>query len=113
MPDELIDAEFADGGAHERLSRDEAEELLRRVSELTRSQLNLPAGLRAAAQGCPQPRLASALQAVADQLDTGQPPEVVLSSARLRLPSSLSALVAAAVRSGDCGQVLAELLDLK
>lgn len=113
MSDEPIRAEFADGGSSARLSPEEAEELLRRVADLTRSNLDLAAGLRAASQDCPQPRLAAALRDVADQLTDGAPPESVLSSDRLRLPSSLSALVAAAVQSGDCGQVLGELLDLK
>lgn len=113
MPDEPIAAQLAAGDSHGRLSAEEAEELLRRIAELTRSGLDLPSGLRAAAQDCPQPRLAGALRAVAEDLGAGQPPETVLSSARLRLPSSLAALAAAAVHSGHCGLVLGELLDLK
>jgi type II secretory pathway component PulF len=113
MSDEPIDAQLVEEDAHGHLSAVEAEELLRRVADLTRSRLDLPGGLRAAAQDCSQPRLASAMLAVADDLGAGQPPEVVLSSARLRLPSSLAGLIAAAVRSGHCGLVLGELLDLK
>jgi type II secretory pathway component PulF len=113
MSEEPIAAQLVEGETISRLSADEAEELFRRVSDLTRSQLDLSAGLRAAAQDCPRPRLAKALATVADDLDAGQPPEAVLSSSRLRLPSSLAALTAAAVRSGNCGLVLSELLDLK
>ena len=113
MSDEPIVAQLTAEDSRERLSPAEAEELLRRIADLTRSRLSLPSGLQAAAEDCPHPRLAAALKVVAADLASGQPPEAVLSSARLRLPSSLAALTAAAARSGNCGLVLGELLDLK
>jgi type II secretory pathway component PulF len=113
MSDESITAQLAGEDFQERLSAAETEELFRRIADVTRFRHDLASGLRAAAQDCAHPRLAKAFAAVAADLAAGQPPETVLSSARLCLPSSLAALTAAAVRSGNCGLVLGELLDLK
>jgi type II secretory pathway component PulF len=91
----------------------EAIELTGRIAELAGAGLPLAPGLRAAAAELPDGRLAAAMKRAAAALEQGQSLEQVLSAERGNLPADLGALVAAGVRTGDLGRVLAEYVRLR
>jgi type II secretory pathway component PulF len=93
------------------MADDELHELVQHAAELSKSGLPLPAGLRAAAAECHSGRLAAALRRLADRVEAGQPLDKALAEPRQRWPEQFAALVRGAVRTGDPGAVLAQVLE--
>lgn len=93
-----------------RLSEIDAETLAVYVAELSAAGLPLAPALRAAAQETGG-RLAGALHAMAEALDRGQPLEDVLGERASRFPPYLKGLVQAALRTGNLGETLVDLVD--
>ncbi|MBW3599600.1 MAG: type II secretion system F family protein, partial [Planctomycetes bacterium] len=98
-------ADFASG----RLAESDAEMLAVYVAELSAAGLPLAPGLRAAAEESGG-RLAAALRAMADGLDQGRSLEDVLSDPAARFPAYLQGLVRAALRTGQLGETLVDLV---
>lgn len=71
----------------------------------------LQEGLRAAAAEMSYPRVAAALNDLANQLAQGASLETAIARPNYQLPQHVSGLVAAAARTGRLGTALAELLD--
>jgi general secretion pathway protein F len=89
----------------------DAEVVLGHVSHLSTAGLPLAPGLRAAARESDDTQIAAALRRLADQLDQGQSLEEAISSGRSPLPPYLRHLVAAAVRTGQLGVALDEIVE--
>ena len=99
------------GGRAERLSSEEAEQLTQHVAQLSAANLPLAPGLRAAAEECGNPRVASALRSIAKGTEQGQSLEEVLAGADALFPRYISGLVLAAARTGRLGDALSELVE--
>jgi type II secretory pathway component PulF len=95
-------------GAGGRLSGDESLELSAQLSGLARAGLPLASSLAALAEELPRGRLRRAMVDLARGLEAGQPVGEVLGDQAGRIPPHLRGLVAAGVRSGRLGEVLAE-----
>ncbi|WP_278465325.1 type II secretion system F family protein [Gimesia maris] len=76
------------------------------LSDLTRARLPLSTGLEAVSYEIESPRLRSAVQNLASQLDAGNDLETVLADSRA--PRELCALVHAGTRSGKMSEILAD-----
>ncbi|WP_291176628.1 type II secretion system F family protein [Gimesia sp.] len=76
------------------------------LSDLTRARLPLSTGLEAVSHEIENPRLRSAVQNLASQLDAGNDLETVLADSRA--PRELCALVHAGTRSGKMSEILAD-----
>ena len=92
------------------LSAAEAQEVSTYVAELASAGLPLAAGLRAFAEEMPRSRVAPRLVKLAQRLESGEPLERAIDSTELRLPEYYRGLIEVAVRSGNFGTVLQELL---
>jgi type II secretory pathway component PulF len=110
---EVIQTEPPSGQAApgERLSLDEAQELVENVAQLSAAKLPLAPGLRAAGDECESGRLKRALDYLADQLDRGRPLEEVLASSSGLLPVHVSGLIRAAAQTSGLGSALTELVE--
>jgi general secretion pathway protein F len=78
------------------------------LSNLTRSGLPLPPGLRALAEELPRGRLRRLVRDLASRLESGESLAEALEAERGRFPEHLRGLMLAAVKSGQVGQVLGE-----
>ena len=94
-----------------RLSAREAEQVVVALAEVSRSELPLAAGLRAAAQECTSRRVASALRQIAAQVEQGYALESILKEHGRFLPPHVRGLVVAAARSRRLGVALDELVE--
>ncbi len=92
-----------------RLSETDAEMLMVYVAELSAANLPLASGLRAAAEEGGG-RLAVALRSLADALDQGQSLNEALLAPASGFPRYLQGLVQAALRTGQLGAALTELV---
>lgn len=113
---QLVEIIEAESGPHEParpqpLAREEANQLLENLAQLSGAGLPLPSGLRAAADESENPRLAAALLYLADQLDQGRSLEDVVASSDLPLPRYASRLIETAARSGQLGPALMEIVE--
>src|SRR5688500_4301796 len=88
------------------LSSREAVSVATAITDLARSGLPLPAGLRAAAAELPSRRSAEALRRIANQLEAGQPLEEALSRQTPRIRNHLSGLLLTGLHGGELGTVL-------
>jgi type IV pilus assembly protein PilC len=93
-----------------RLSPSDAEMLAVYVAELSAAGLPLAPGLRAAAEESGG-RLAAALASMAEGLERGRSLEDVLSDRAARFPRYLQGLVRAALRTGQIGETLIDLVE--
>lgn len=108
---ELRDVREDPSGKSATLTADESSQLVEQVAELSSSGLSLPSGLRAAAAETSSRRLAAALNQLAAKIDAGYSLEQALEQSQVRWPSRLKALAEAAVKTGNLGGVLAEVLE--
>jgi type II secretory pathway component PulF len=111
MTDDVIQAEIVCSAPI--LSAREAEELIRRVAELTKANVDLPAGFRAVAENAESDSLASALRQLASEVERGELPESILSRPEWQFPPYLAGMLTAAARSGDCAAVLGEISEIR
>lgn len=86
------------------LSRDDASEIARHLSELAGGGLPLESGLAAIAAECPSRRVRGTLGRIAALLAQGESLSTVL--ARTGAPPELQALIRAGARSGNTAQIL-------
>jgi len=93
-----------------RLSAEDAAELAGQVAELAKAGLPLAPGLRALAEETPRRRVASALRAVAGELEAGVSLDAALESQRSRFPVHLRGLILAGIRSGRLPEVLQQFV---
>jgi general secretion pathway protein F len=98
-----------------KLSDEEGAELAGHLAELTKAGLPLSPGLRAMAAELPRRvfrinRLASALRAIADQLDAGASLEKAILSQVVRLPATVRGLLLAGIHSGRLAEALEEFV---
>jgi type II secretory pathway component PulF len=101
-----------------RLSVDEAAELAAQLAEVAKSELPLPAGLRALADELPRgwfgpSRLSRLMRAMARQLESGASLEETLRSHAGRLPPSVFGLLLAGIRSERLAEGLDEFVLLQ
>src|SRR5262245_20176374 len=89
-----------------RLSPRDVEQVVVALAEVSRSEMPLAAGLRAAAQECTSRRVASALRQIATQIEQGYALEAILSEHGRYLPPHVRGLIAAAARSQRLGIAL-------
>ncbi len=88
------------------LSSSDFEVISTHLSDLTRAKLPLSVGLEAVSHEIENPRIRSAVQDLASQLDAGYELEAVLSDSKA--PRELCALVHAGTRSGRMCEILAD-----
>lgn len=88
------------------LSSSDFEVISTHLSDLTRAKLPLSVGLEAVSHEIENPRIRSAVQDLASQLDAGYELEAVLSDSKA--PRELCALVHAGTRSGRMSEILAD-----
>lgn len=93
------------------LSSTEAEELTGRIAQVSAGNLPLAPGLRAAAEESTNHRVASALGAIAAQVEQGRSLDDILADSDRLVPRHISGLLAAAARTGNLGDALVELAD--
>ena len=94
-----------------RLSTQEVEQVVVALAEVSRSEMPLAAGLRAAARECTSRRVAAALRQIAAQIEQGYALESILSKHGSYLPPHVRGLVLAAARSRRLGIALDELVE--
>ncbi|MGQ0635711.1 MAG: type II secretion system F family protein [Planctomycetaceae bacterium] len=108
MPPEPSEA-CASDRAPRAMSRTEAAEIGRQISELTAAQLPLESGLAAIAAECPSRRVREALLNISERLSTGANLEEAL---RYRgAPAELQALIQAGARSGNTAEILEQYVE--
>jgi general secretion pathway protein F len=95
-------------GAGGSLSGPEALELSAQLAGLARAGLPLGPSLAAMSEELPRGRLRRAMRDLARGLDAGQPLGEAIAGQAGRIPSHLRGLVAAGIKSGRLGEVLAE-----
>ncbi len=105
------DSDATPAPPEERLSRDEAQELVENVAHLSAAELPLSPAFRAAAEETDSPRLAQVFSYLADQLEQGQSLEDALKSSSSALPSHVTRLIQAAIQTGQLGPALTELVE--
>ncbi|MHB8969845.1 MAG: type II secretion system F family protein [Pirellulaceae bacterium] len=93
------------------LSGGEAHELARQVAQISMAKVPLAAGLRAAAEETDNQRVARALLWIADQADQGRSLEETLTHSGKLLPTYVSGLILAALRTGTLGEALFDLVE--
>jgi type II secretory pathway component PulF len=89
----------------------QAHELTAAVAAVTSEGLPLTDGLRAAASEASSDNVARELRRIADEIQSGRSLEETLGEDRAALPSYLAGLIRAALRTGNVGEVLIELID--
>ena len=109
--DHALPEDSDDAAPGERLSRDDAQELVENIAQLSTAGLPLSPGLRAAGDESDSPRLARALYYLADQLDQGRPLDDVLKSSKEFMPAYISGLIGAAAQTSQMGPALTELME--
>ncbi len=95
----------------ERLSSDEARELVESVAQLSAAELPLAPAFHAAAEESDSSRLAQVFTYLAGQLQRGQSLEAALEGSHTALPAHVTRLIQAAVKTGQLGPALAELVE--
>ena len=90
------------------MQHEEGEELAAILSQLAQSSAPLSDGLRAAAEETPRGRLRHALEQLAEASDSGQPLEEAVAADNA--PVWLKGFVAAGMRSGSLGHLLAQVI---
>lgn len=110
---EVIQADVTGRSAppEERLTRDEAQEVVESVAQLSAADLPLGPAFRAAAEESDSPRLASVFHYLADALESGQSLEQALENSRSVLPAHVTRMVQAAIQTGRLGPALTELME--
>ncbi|MHB8897269.1 MAG: type II secretion system F family protein [Thermoguttaceae bacterium] len=95
----------------QRLTRDEAQELVENVAQLSAAELPLAPAFRAAAEETDSPRLSRVFSHLATQLERGQSLEQALESSGPALPAHVTRMIQAAIRTGQLGPALTELVE--
>ena len=95
----------------ERLSRDETQELVESVAQLSAAELPLAPAFHAAAAESDSPRLARVFDALAAEIERGHTLEEALESSHSALPKHVTRMVRAAIRTGQLGPALTELVE--
>ena len=110
---EVIQADSAAGSVSpkEQLTREEAQEVVESVAQLSAAELPLAPAFRAAGEESDSPRLARIFFYLADQLDQGQPLEEALENSHSVLPAHITRMVQAAIATGQLGPALTELME--
>ncbi len=94
-----------------RLTTRQAHELTAAVAAVTADGLPLTDGLRAAAVEASSDHVAAELRRIADEIQGGRSLEEILGDEQGRSPSYIAGLIRAALRTGNVGEVLVELID--
>ncbi|MCC7084824.1 MAG: type II secretion system F family protein [Pirellulales bacterium] len=94
------------------LPADEARLLAEQLAILAQTGLPLASGLRAAAEEMPSPRLAEAMNSLAQRLEQGRSLDDVLRDSPRLLPEHMLRLIETGVRSGNLADVLSQLVEI-
>jgi type II secretory pathway component PulF len=95
------------------LSAQEATVLSQQVAQVSEARIPLSEGLRAAAEETAEPRVAIALDWIADQIEQGRSLEDTLTDSGRLLPPYVSGLILTAARTGSLGEALFEIVELQ
>lgn len=95
----------------ERLRRDEVQELVENVAHLSAAELPLAPAFRAAAEESDSPRLTKVFSYLAGELERGRSLEDALESSHSALPSHVTRMIQSAIRTGQLGPALTELME--
>ncbi len=110
---EVVQADSAAGSLppKEQLTREEAQEVVESVAQLSAAELPLGPAFRAAGEESDSPRLARVFFYLANELERGQAIEEALESSRSVLPNHVTRMVQAAIATGQLGPALTELME--
>ncbi len=101
-----LDGSESSNSADVSLGIEELAEIAGRIASITKSQLPLLPGLRAATEGLPSRSLRRGLRALCMRLERGEPLETALQGGDVALPRYLSGLIEVGVQSGRLGEVM-------
>ena len=110
---EVIQADSVGRSAppEQRLSYEEAQEVVESVAQLSAAELPLAPAFRAAAEESDSRRLARVFRYLADALESGQSLEEALENSQSVLPAHVTRMIQSAIRTGRLGPALTELME--
>ncbi|MFT5522086.1 MAG: type II secretory pathway component PulF [Pirellulaceae bacterium] len=105
----VVDAQVVDAQVMGTLKSDEASELAEIIADVAEADIPLDIGLLAAAREVRSRKVGGALRMLANHVSSGASLQNAVDSIQHSLPKHISGLIRVASRSGNLGEVLAEL----